>query len=382
MLSKKVCAVIAVLLISHGAAVAVHGQTATGGVMCDCRSLGKVSKPLGDWADCTEACNEKRSAKPPPDTRASDEARTREAEATAREEAAAAERDRIAEEKRLKAIADQRAFEETRDQAVKTLKGSTGTTIHANSPDGSELRGSGTGEASGAELRGSRIDTGLRTGKPELADRDFSGPHAAWKELFCSASILNSAIGTLNLQGENSVKADYSGFKNLAAEATNALNGQVRGVPCATAPEFPTLSSQLSDQSRMIETGKRVLAKAILLAEKLENARAQIEEAKQQLNKPPAAGQPAVKNDDVIARQREINEMRAREAEDIKKATIRFNTGTRNETEAKTELAKIEKAVEKAKDDPKNYGVVFDEVAPPPPPPAVAPKPVGRSHRP
>jgi len=170
MLSDKVFCLLAVFLLSITIPSIAVGQKPAGEFMCACPGL---SKPLGNAANCEEACYGRRS---PPgggassDTRARDEARARgESEARAREEAKAAERERIAEAKRKKDKEERDAkFIRDRDEAANTLKGSTGTATPNDfglkgSSGSTTLRGS---DSSGTELRGNRPNDGLRGASP------------------------------------------------------------------------------------------------------------------------------------------------------------------------------------------------------------------------
>jgi hypothetical protein len=364
MLSNKVRGLLAILLLSLGIAVTVRGQKAVGEVMCACPG---ASKPLGNAANCEDACYGRRSSSSgaSSDTRAREEARAREeSEARAREEAEASERDRVAAEKRKQDEANRKAFEASRDEAARTLKGSTGTRIHSNA-DGLGLRGSGSEGSGGIELRGSRDSTALRTGEPRTETRDFSGPHAAWKQLYCAASILGPAISNLGIDG-NGTNADYAAFKVLASEATNALNGHVKGVPCAKAPEPPTFSSKYSDPAKLAEAGIRLVDKAVDLATKLEKAREQKAVAQAELNKPAPAVTPATPDESVMAQQRRIIAMREAEAKHIAQADRDFKTSVTTENEAKAKLGKISEAVKEAEKNPEDFGVLLDEEAPAP----------------
>src|SRR5688572_3672630 len=102
MLSNKVFALFAFFLLSIMIPSIARAQKRVGEVMCACPG---AHKPLGNAANCEEACYGRRSSpnSNSSDTRARDEARAREeSEARAREEAEAAERERIAEAKRKK----------------------------------------------------------------------------------------------------------------------------------------------------------------------------------------------------------------------------------------------------------------------------------------
>ncbi len=276
------------------------------------------------------------------------------------EERLARERsDREAEEKRLKQEADQRAFEASRDEGAKSLKGSGGTRSYSNSPNEPGIRGSG-GQTGDQQLKGSRADTGIHTGKP---NRDFSGPYAAWKELFCAASILNSAIVTLNIDGQGGVP-DYSAFKKLAAEAGGALEGEVRGVPCAAAPDFPKFSGTYSDPAKLTEAGKRLLNNIVSLADRMDKASEAKSTAQAEMNKPAPVLPPAKPGSDVVAEQRRINAVRAEEAKRIAKAQSDFNAGKIAEDAAKANMAKVQKDVEKAVEDPESFGILLENDAP------------------
>ncbi len=272
------------------------------------------------------------------------------------------EQARIAEEKRLKKEADQRAFEANRDEAAKSIIGSGGTRSYSNSPNEPGIRGSG-GQPGDQLLKGSRADTGIRTGKP---NRDFSGPYAAWKELFCAASILNSAIATLNIDGQGGVP-DYSAFKKLAAEAGGALDGEVRGVPCASAPDFPKFSGKYANPVKLTEAGKRLLKNVVSHADKMEKASEAKTTAQAEMNKSAPVLPPAKPGSDVVAEQRRINALRAEEAKRIAKAQSDFNTGKIAQDAAKAKMAKVQKDVEKAVEDPESFGIMLENDAPEPP---------------
>lgn len=330
-------------------------------------------KPLGNAASCEEACYGRRgggNSSSNNDAEAARLAREREESERVEREAAEAEQQRLAEEKRLKAEADQKAFIKSRDETK--LRGSLGTSSGANSSGGTELRGSGSGNQGDPPLRGSRIDTGIRTGKPNTVERDFSGPNAAWKELFCAASILGPAVAALNIDDQASVKADYSGFKTLASEAINALSGEVKGVPCAKAPELPGSARGSASSEAMVESGKRLVTKAVDLAAKLEKARIQKTGAEAELKRP-APLPPAGSDENVVARQRAINTVRDEEAKRIADAQRNFSVGVTREKEARADLKKIADAMKKAEENPENIGVIFAEVAPPPVTPKAEP---------
>lgn len=219
--------------------------------------------------------------------------------------AAEAERVRLAEEKRLQDIAD---FEYARDAAAATFKGTIGTVAVANGGDAPAFRGT--------------VDTGIRTGRPGLVDRDFSGPQAAWKELHCAASILQSAIARLDIDDLGGVGGDLAGFNNLTAEAANAMVGQVRGIPCASAAAFPRLSGKYSDPNEVAAAGKRLVAR-------------------------------------IAVQGRALNE--ARDAEAAAKTPEQLIVAKARTSAARLKLQKSKNDLAKAKVDPGYYAVVFDE---------------------
>ena len=359
-------------LIVFVSIAAVPASSQNGPIMCACPKP-IPHKPLGNAANCEEACYGRRSNGGTPSGDNGAAARKAEEDRIAAEDArkaAEAEQARRDEESRLKKIADQKAFEAARDEAAKTIKGSRGTYVEANSPNGTGLRNDNGGSL---QLKGSRPESTIRDGRPKTVERDFSGPHAAWKQLFCSASILNSAIGSLNIDDSGGGKPDYSGFKNLALEAGNALNGEIRGVPCASAPNFPTFTGKYADEAKLAAAGKRLIDKVVVLSDKLEKAQASKHAAKAEMTRPTQTPtSPPVA--DVIAEQRRINAFRAEEARRIAKAQADFDEGVRSETAAKAKLGKIQADVAKAIEQPERFGVTFDEDAPEPAsPPAKTP---------
>lgn len=282
------------------------------------------------------------------------------------------ERQRLAREAAEKKAAEekQKQFEAERDTTYDSLKGSIGTRIHSNSGSTDDLT-----------FKGSRIE--IKTRQPAVVDRDFSGPNSAWKQLFCAASILGPAISKLNLRDEYSFSPDYQGFKDLALEATNALNGQTRGVPCRAAPGLPKFSSAYDSPGTQVEATERLITNVVKLADTLENAHRASSFAKNELSRAtvPDTGTPLT---DPMAEQRRLNAIRDAEKKRIWKAQQDFDNGQVAEKRAKEKLVKIQDDVKKALEDPESFGVVFASDAPAPAPtPAPATRtPPSRRHNP
>jgi len=255
---------------------------------------------------------------------------------------AAAATQAAAEVQRRKEDAERQArFVQDRDAAARTLKGSIGTSAGANSPGGSELRGSAP-VAIGRQLRSG------------VQPPDAGGRQAAWKQLHCAASILGPGISAAI------DKSDYAEFRFLADEAANALDGQRLRVTCAPAPEMPKASGRAADPGRMIESEKRLVAKARDLATKLEDAQRAQKQAQATLR-----GEAAPKVDaattDAVEQQRRINRARDNAGNEMARAQREFNEGKRSEDGAKRELKKIQEKVESVV---KGERVTFDEEPP------------------
>lgn len=171
-------------------------------------------------------------------------------------EAERVERERRAEEQRKK-DAD---FIRNRDMAARSLKGSIGTSVVPN--DGG-LKGSST------------VDTGLK----ELRDsdrvaRDVQGPHAAWKQLHCSAALSGYAMSALSkpVTGKPAAsfqEPDFQEFSYLAGQALNALNGQALGVVCPAAPPFPDQRGRAVDMEQVKSAQRNILTRAVAIAERM-----------------------------------------------------------------------------------------------------------------
>lgn len=270
------------------------------------------------------------------------------------------ERQRLAREKKEQEDAEQKKRDAERDAAYKELKGSTGrigTIIGSNS------------DPNDPPLKGSRVDTGVKDGRPKTGVRDFSGPNSAWKQLFCAADIMNTAIAALNIRDERSVTTDPVRFKDLAREAGNALAGDPNGIACRAAPGLPKFSAKYDSPGKLMEASQRLLNKVVALADKLEKARETKAAATTAMNKTsaPDAVKPLA---DPVAEQRRLNAIRDEEAKRIWKAQQDFKRGDLAENDAKTQIGKIQEDVKKAIDDPEFFPVVFEDA----PPPTVAPK--------
>jgi hypothetical protein len=222
-------------------------------MMCACPG---VSKPLGNAANCEEACYGRRSSprNTSADTRSRDEARAREeAEARAREEAEAAERGRISEAKRKKDKEEKDAkFIRDRDAAANMLKGSTGT----STPNDFGLKGSRD-----YGLKDAVADPGLK-GSTNLKP-DPSKQAAAWRQLHCAASIFSYALSALQTKG------DYDEYGTLSVEAMKALEGKRLSVECKSAPTVPNVGGTEVDVEKLRLAEKELIERANALAQRM-----------------------------------------------------------------------------------------------------------------
>lgn len=275
MLSNKAFRLLAVLLLSITIPSIARAQKPVGEIMCACPG---VSKPLGNAANCEEACYGRRSSPgggASSDTRARDEARAREeSEARAREEAEAAERERIAEAKRKKEEEADAKFIRDRDAAANTLKGSTGTT----NPDHFGLKGS-----SDFGLRDAVAEPGLKGSTRSKPDP--SKQAAAWRQLHCAASIFGYALSALQTKG------DYDEYGTLSVEAMKALEGKRLTVECKSAPSVPSVGGTEVDVDKLKAAEKTLIDRANTLAQRMKQTPAALSQP--QTPKPPAP-QPAV----------------------------------------------------------------------------------------
>lgn len=274
MQSKRVLGLLAVFLLSITAPSIARAQKPMGEMMCACPG---ASKPLGNAADCNEACFGRRSSSggASSDTRARDEARAREeAEARAREEAEAAERDRVAEEKRKKDKEEKDAeFIRDRDEAANTLKGSTGTT----NPNDFGLKGSGN-----YGLRDAVAEPGLKGST--TSNPDPSKQAAAWRQLHCAASIFSYALSALQTKG------DYDEYGTLSVDAMKALEGKRLSVECKSAPSVPSVRGAEVDVDELRLAEKELIDRANALAQRMKQTPAA--PSPPQTSQPPPAAQP------------------------------------------------------------------------------------------
>lgn len=297
MLSNKVFCLLAVFLLSITIPATAPAQKPVGEVMCACPGL---SKPLGNAANCEEACYGRRSSPgggASSDTRARDEARAREeSEARAREEAEAAERDRIAEEKRKKDKEEKDAkFIRDRDAAANTLKGSTGTT---NANDFG-LKGSGN-----YGLRDAVAEPGLK-GSTALKP-DPSKQAAAWRQLHCANYIFGRALEALT-------RADSDEYGTLSVEALKALEGKRLIVQCIAPTNVPSVGGAEVDVDKLKIAEKDVIDRANALAQRMKKAPAAPAQA--QTPQPQPVTPPCTGN---LAEKRKCAQMRLNQVNDAK----------------------------------------------------------------
>jgi len=242
-----------------------------------------------------------------------------EAERRAREEAERQREENDRREQERRKAEQQKQFERDRDNAAKSLKGSTSTGAFG--------------------LKGvAPADAGLRA-PGERVDRDLVGRQAAWKQLHCAASILAPALAAL--QPQPGKDPDFTEYRYLSSEALNALNGQRLGVQCAAAPPVPEISGRAPDLAKAIEAQKKLVERANAAATKLEQA---AQARKTDPNDPIArAYQQQQANE--AAHERQISPIRERQRE-INRERER-KPGQEAENQAKKELEQVAKVVKK-----------------------------------
>lgn len=158
------------------------------------------------------------------------------------------EADRIAAEKKRKEE-EQAKFIRDRDEAIKKIKGSSGTSV---SPTNGGLKGSSPVNTGLKELRG-----------VDRVTRDTQGTQTAWKQLHCAAEVAGFALAALGQRG------DYCEFGALSVEAMKSLDGQRVDVVCTAAPPFPDVSGRAVDMEQGKQAQKTILSRAAAIAERM-----------------------------------------------------------------------------------------------------------------
>lgn len=305
------------------------GVLVPGTKRCNCPGQGWT--PAGDDQSCEEACgltsgssggggdsagtilgralgkalgealfgNSEKEAAPSYDYEAARRAQEAEAAAAAERQRQQAEADRIERERQAESERQKEAaFVSDRNDAVNTLKGSSGLAA-------SELKGlSGTGlKGSGDNpygLRDAVSDTGLKGSTP--ASEAQAKQAAAWKQLHCAASIAKSALAALQAD------VDYNEFGYLSVEASKALDGQRTDVVCEKAPAFPNSSGKTVNMDRVIASERQLLARATVIAERMKQRGDKPGTAQQPVAMPPANETPIEKARRVAKEINEIND--------------------------------------------------------------------------
>ena len=158
------------------------------------------------------------------------------------------EADRIADEKKRKEE-EQAKFIRDRDEAIKKIKGSSGTSV---SPTNGGLKGSSPVNTGLKELRGA-----------DRVTRDRQGAQTAWKQLHCAAEVAGFALAALGQRG------DYGEFGALSVEAMKSLDGQRVDVVCTAAPPFSDVSGRAVDLEQGKQAQKTILSRAAVIAERM-----------------------------------------------------------------------------------------------------------------
>jgi hypothetical protein len=208
------------------------------------------------WENCENSPGSGPTYPSPPDYEA--ERRAQEAAAERqrqKEEADRIERqhrqeeaDRIAAEKKRKEE-EQAKFIRDRDEAIKKIKGSSGTSV---TPTNGGLKGSSPVNTGLKELRGA-----------DRVTRDTQGTQTAWKQLHCAAEVAGFALAALGQRG------DYGEFGALSVEAMKSLDGQRVDVVCTAAPPFPDSHGRAEDMEQAKQTQRTILSRAAAIAERM-----------------------------------------------------------------------------------------------------------------
>ncbi len=131
------------------------------------------------------------------------------------------------EEKKLRAAEEEdrrkeeaaRKFDEDKEQALRNLKGGSGTLTTKGGTDVFGVKGSPD-----AELK--------------LRSAEKPAPTSAWKQLHCGVYISGFAFkAAATKRGANIKNPDWDEVHYLAGEANKALSGEPTGVQCPEAPE-------------------------------------------------------------------------------------------------------------------------------------------------
>jgi len=218
-----------------------------GRCLCQCPSGAKwiPSCPTGN--ECNVACNAGGTERPHVDYEAE---RRRRLE----QERIQAEQQRQREQEEAQA-----RFTLDRDIAARTLHGSE----VIDTPIGLRITDNAVGVP---RIKGDLPEARLRQPAPPT-ERNITGANAAWKQLHCSASILNPAIASLNLDSGRAI--DATEFHYLANEALKALNGDRLGVACGEAPAIPV--TRRADMTQYVTAQRRLVQRAETIVSKLES---------------------------------------------------------------------------------------------------------------
>jgi hypothetical protein len=250
--------------------------------------------------------------------------RRAEEERRAREEADA-ESERAAEEKRKKDKAEADAkFARERDEAAKTLKGSSGTA----STNDFGLKGSG----GATDLRDAVAEPGLK-GSTGPTMRDTSKQALAWRQVHCAASVFKYALNAISSQNVN-----YEEYGLLSAEAMKSVDGAKVDVQCEVAPNVPTVGGEEVDVDKLRAAQKSVIERANLLVQRMKQTQAsKPAQATTEPSKPAAAPAPCTgtKMERMRCTQQRLNEVNSKKIEGQSTAQIT------EEEKNRAELAKL-----------------------------------------
>lgn len=224
----------------------------------DCLDSGGQlsSRYVNSWTGCINGNRPGNPGDGGAESRAQEAAEARRlAEEQRKREAELEQQRRDADERhRQEETTRQAKFIEGRNEAVKTLRGSSDIRVTPNAPGGTELRGSAA-------------DTGIRSLKPVMEVRNPGGKQAAWKQLHCAVSISRYALGALDKTG------DDQEFGVLSVEALKALDGGRPGVECPAADPMPDLQGRAVDMEHLKGEERKILERAAVIAGRMKQSR-------------------------------------------------------------------------------------------------------------
>jgi len=183
------------------------------------------------------------------------------------------EEERLAQE-RAAAIEKQKKeqFDRDKAEALKSMKGVSSNEVG--------LKGVGNVKDDSTGFFGLKGvgDTGIKRIKPEKIkpEKNVRDVSTAWNQLHCAGYITGYALSAAE-------KGDVDEVRYLAGEAIHALNGEQKGVECATAPPPPAIYGKSTvGHEALVSFYKDVLDKSVRDAEKINSANQRLPQLKAQ----------------------------------------------------------------------------------------------------